>query len=600
MKAKRTTSKSSSAKKRGKKKPDTPDDPATRYALDVAAGKIVAGPYVRDACKRHLKDLECGHERGLHWDIEEVWRVVRFFEKVLTVETETEDEFGESVSEAIPFYLAPAQAFIVGSLFGWKNKQGLRRFRRAYIEQGKGNGKSPLAAGIGHYMLTATQKLRAEVYSAATDKDQAAILFRDAVEMWRRSPALSGRLVSSGRNPVWQLSMLETASFFKPISSEKKGKSGIRPYCALIDEVHEHPDNSVIEMLRAGTKGNRQALIFEITNSGFDRQSVCWNEHEYTIKVCSGDIHNDAWFGYVCALDEGDDPFEDENCWIKANPLLHVSIHPEFIREQVNEARGMPSKEAMVRRLHFCEWTDAEGGWMSKTVWEACEADLKLENYQGELCFGGLDLSFTRDLSALAIVFSTGDNTFDAFVDFWKPKEGLQAAIKKDRVPYDLWAKNGYLRLTEGSVIKLGPIGQRMSEVSDRCALQTVAYDRYRHRELQDDLLDLGIEIPMTEHPQGFRRAGENPLWMPNSFQELENALIEGRIRICKNPLLRWNAASAVVRNDPAGTDNRIFDKRKSMARIDGVVALAMALGCAVANPTETESYTAKYGVITV
>ena len=580
------------AKKRVTRSKAISDDPVTKYALDVVQGTIVAGPHVRNACQRHLNDLESGEKRGLKWDLAASNRVIGFFRDVLTVEIERDDEYGEAVSEAVPFHLAPAQAFIVGSLFGWKNKQGLRRFRRAYIEQGKGNGKSPLAAGIGHYMLAATNKLRAEVYSAATDKDQAAILFRDAVEMWRRSPALSRRMVSSGLNPVWQLSMLETASFFKPISSEKKGKSGIRPYCALIDEVHEHPDNSVIEMLRAGTKGNRQALILEITNSGFDRQSVCWNEHEYTVKVCSGELDNDAWFGYVCALDDDDDPFEDESCWVKANPLLGVSIQPEFVREQVAEARGMPSKEAMVRRLHFCEWTEAEGGWMNRTVWESCEADLKLEDYQGEECYGGLDMSYTSDLSAFAVVFPTGPDTFDAFVDFWKPKDGLTKAIKSDKVPYDLWVKNGHLNLTDGQVIKLGPIAQRMTEYADRCDLRSIAYDRYRHRELADDMLDLGIELPMTEHPQGFRRVSDNPLWMPRSFQELENAIIEGRIRICANPLMRWNVASAVVRNDPAGTDNRIFDKRKSTARIDGVVALAMALGVATSHtPDDTESF---------
>lgn len=566
------------------------DDPVTQYALDVVEDREIAGPHVRNACQRHLNDLKDGPKRGLKWDLHASNRAINFFRDVLTVEVEYDDEFGEAVSEAVPFILQPAQAFIVGSLFGWKNKQGLRRFRRAYVEQGKGNGKSPLAAGIGHYMLTATGKLRAEIYSAATDKDQAAILFRDAVEMWRRSPALTKRLISSGQNPVWQLTYLETASFFKPISSEKRGKSGIRPYCALIDEVHEHPDNSVIEMLRAGTKGNRQALIFEITNSGFDRNSVCWNEHEYSIAVAAGEIQNDAWFAYVCALDEDDDPFEDESCWIKANPLLGVSIQPEFIREQVHEARGMPSKEAMVRRLHFCQWTDAEGGWMSRSVWEAVEHELKLEDYQGERCFGGLDMSFTTDLSAFALVFPTGPDTFDAFVDFWKPKEGLQTAVRHDRVPYDLWHKNGYLRLTEGKVIKLAPIAQRMAEIGDQHDLQAIAYDRYRHRELHDNLLDLGIELPMIEHPQGFRRAGENPLWMPSSFQALENAITEGRIRVAVNPLLRWNVASAVIRNDPAGTDNRIFDKRKSRARIDGVVALAMALGAALANTQKQSS----------
>jgi len=569
------------AKRKTRTTSTSTDDPVTRYAKRVVSGKVIAGPHVRNACQRHLNDLRNGKKRGLTWHPADVDRVIGYFANVLTVEREALDEDGETISEVVPFHLEESQAFVVGSLFGWRNRNGHRRFRRAYVEIGKGNGKSPLAAGIGHYMMTATRKLRAEVYSAATDKDQAAILFRDAVEMWRRSPDLHGRLTPSGQNPVWQLTYLHTASFFKPISSEKKGKSGIRPYCALIDEVHEHPDNSVIEMLRAGTKGNQQALIFEITNSGHDESSVCGQEHEYSCKVSSGEIENDAWFSYVCALDEGDDPFADETCWIKANPLLGVSIHPEFIREQVNEARGMPSKEGLVRRLHFCQWTEGEEGWISREAWMQLEHELKLEDYVGEPCYGGLDLSYTMDLSALALVFQPQPKQYDAFVFFWKPKVGLQKAVKRDRRPYDLWAKNGHLELTEGKVIKLPPIGRKMAECQDRFDLQCVVYDNYRHRELVDDLLDIGIELPMAEHPQGFRRTKDNPLWMPNSVQELENAVTEGRLRVCFNPLLRWNAASAVVREDPAGTDNRIFDKRKSRARIDGIVALAMGVGAA-------------------
>ena len=561
-----------------------PDDRATQYAIAVVSGEIVAGPHVRDASKRHLKDLVEGPERGLAWHVEEVDRVIGFFETVLSVEIETEDEFGDLVSESVPFTVEPSQAFILGSLFGW-TRNGRRRFRRAFIEMGKGNGKSPLAAGVGHYMLAATGKLRAEVYSAATDKDQAAILFRDAVEMWNRSPALRKRLVGSGVNPVWQLTYPEKSSFFKPISSEKKGKSGIRPYCALIDEIHEHPDNSVIEMLRAGTKGNQEALILEITNSGHDRTSVCWDEHEYSIKVAAGEFENDAWFSYVCALDKDDDPFNDESCWLKANPLLGVSIQADYIREQVAEAKGMPRKENTVRRLNFCQWTDAPDAWISREAWEACEADLRIEDYIGMKAYLGLDLSFTRDLSALAAAFEMENEEIHAFLWFWKPKEGLNEAVDRDRVPYDIWHKGGHLNLTEGKVIKLLPIAQQIGVLLDSHDIQTLAYDAYRHKELDSDLADLEINPPCQEHPQGFRRTKGNPLWMPDSCQQLENLIIEGKLKVKFNPVLRWNVASTVVREDPAGTDNFIFDKRKSLARIDGTVALAQAVGAVDAGP---------------
>ena len=574
------------AKKKTIQRKNSSTDPATDYANAVVSRQIVAGPHVRNACQRHLNDLEAGHERGLVWDIASADRAIRFFSTVLTVEIERQDEYGEHVSEAVPFDLAPSQCFIVGSLFGWKKADGLRRFRRAYIEIGKGNGKSPLAAGLGHYMLTATGKLRAECYSAATDKDQAAICFRDAVEMWRRSPNLRRRLHPSGQNPVWQLSYNERSGFFKPISSEKKGKSGIRPYFAAVDEIHEHSDNSVVEMLRAGTKGNQEALIFEITNSGSSRESVCWSEHEYTIKVCSGEAVNDSWFGYVCALDEDDDPFNDESCWPKANPLLGVSIQPDFIREQVVEAQGMQGKESLVKRLHFCQWTDGADGWISSSLWDEVEQDLHIDDYMGEVCYAGLDLSFTRDLSALALVFPDSDN-FDAFMYFWKAEEGIAEASKRDRVPYDVWVKNGHLLTTPGSVIKLGPIAQKLGDIQDRFDLQNVAYDRYRHKDLEEQMSDLGVEVPMIEHPQGFRRMKVSSLWMPGSFQETENAIIETRLRVNRNPVMRWNVGVCSVRDDPAGTDNQIPDKKKSTGRIDGVAALAMAIGAANEGPVK-------------
>ena len=447
-------------------------------------------------------------------------------------------------------------------------------------------------------MLTADKKIRAEIYSAATDMDQAQILFRDAVAMRGRSPALESRLSTSGINPVWQLTDIEKLSFFKPIAANKKGKSGVRPHCALIDEVHEHPDNSVIEMLRAGTKGNRQALIFEITNSGFDRNSVCWHEHEYSCKIASGEIENDSWFSYVCALDDSDDPFKDESCWEKANPLLGVSIQIEYVREQVEEAKGMPSKESMVRRLHFCQWTDAESTWITRDVWETVEEDICIEDFYGLPCYAGLDLSFTIDLTALSLVFKK-DGLFYLFVFFWKPKVGLAEAEKRDGQQYKLWADQGFLELTEGKVIKLGPIAQKLAWVHDNFDLKNVAYDAYRHKELAEDLSDLGFEIPMIEHPQGFRRIQKfkdargndildengkpagNPLWMPDSVQTLETSIIEGTLRTPINPLLRAHVSATVIRLDPAGTDNKIFDKRKSIGRIDGIVSSAQAIGLA-------------------
>ena len=279
------------------------NDPVTAYAKGVTGGEIVAGPHVRDACARHLRDLKNGKKRGLVWDVEAAMRVIGYFRTVLRLNG------GEH--EGMPFVLHESQEFIAGSLFGWKRMDGNRRFRVAFIEEGKGSGKSPLAAGIGLYMMTADDEPRAEVYAAAVSKEQAHILFRDAVAMAKQSPSLSKRVTfSGGAGKEWNIAYLSTGSFFRPISSEStgRGKSGYRPHCVLLDEIHEHATNAMVEFMRAGTKGRRQALIFMITNSGFDRTSVCFEYHTYANKVSAGELEDDSFFGYVCALGRGRGP----------------------------------------------------------------------------------------------------------------------------------------------------------------------------------------------------------------------------------------------------------------------------------------------------
>lgn len=582
-------------------------DQVFEYARGVVAGTILAGPHVRAACKRHLNDLDLGSERGLRWDVEASERVIGFFRDVLTVEVEQKDEYGANISRAVPFILQDWQAFIVGSLFGWKNAEGLRRFRRAYVEVGKGNGKSPIAAGIGHYMLSAAGKLRAEVYSAATDQDQAAILFRDAVSMWERSRALRRRLISSGENPVWQLTFKgrdgRDNSFFKPISAQKKGKSGIRPFCALVDEVHEHPDNSVIEMLRAGTKGNQEALIFEITNSGFDKKSTCGQEHDYSIKVAHGEISHqdsDSWFSYVCALDEGDEPFESEDCWPKANPNLTVSIQHQFIREQVSEARGMPSKEGLVRRLHFCQWTDSETSAIPRKVWQACQGPVDVDALKdaGVPCFGGLDLSRTRDLTAFTLTWLLENKKdqwrFASRTWFWTPKDTLADRSKTDRAPYDAWVKQEFMEAVPGPRIKYSWVANALLGICARYNPTLICGDQYGLEQLLEAMTDIGATLPVEVHPQGFQRrkigerddkaqgesgAEEMVLWMPDSINKLESALLEQRITVDPNPVMTMCAAGVVYEQNRTG--HRMFAKDKATSRIDGMVSLAMSIGCA-------------------
>lgn len=577
--------------------PPTSADPVTAWAKDVQAGVIVAGPHIRNAARRHLDDLRLGTKRGLTWDVEAANKAIRFFPDVLRL--------NGGQFEGIPFYLHASQAFIVGSLFGWKKAGGQRRFRRAYLEMAKGQGKSPLMAGIGMWCLLADGEAGAEVYAAASKKDQAMVLFRDAVAMFRQSPALSGRLTPSGGNPVWNLADLKTGSFFRPISSDD-GQSGPRPSCALCDEIHEHRNGTLLEMMERGFKFRRQPLLVMATNSGSDRQSVCWQEHMHAVRCAAGtrepdeaftyvgEVIDDDAFAFVASLDAGDDPLEDPACWVKANPLLGVTVQEDYLAGVVRQAKAIPGKLNNILRLHFCVWTDADSAWMSRPALEACLGDFEPDELMGERVHIGLDLAATQDLTAMGFCVPTGLDeqgrpTFDAWVEAWTPADTLQARALRDQTPYDLWVEEGWLHTTPGRIVRYDFVAARLGEVSAQMDVQAVAFDQYAFRKSFEPEMDAqGLTLPVIEHPQGGKKKGETGLWMPGSKAALESLILERRIRLRRSPLLIAAMMSAAVESDPFG--NAWFSKRRATARIDALVALAMAVGSATAGQVESSS----------
>lgn len=565
----------SSKKKPGQGSPRSAD-PVTRYARRVIAGKIIAGPHVREACARHLRDLQEGPRRGLFWDVLAAKEAFRFYSEILRLNG---GEF-----EGKPFDLHPSQEFIVGSLFGWKAPDGYRRFRVAYIEEGKGNGKSPLVAGIGLKMLVADGEQRAEVYAAATKKDQAQILFRDAVAMVDLSPDLDRALDrAGGKGREWNISDPSTASFFRCVASDD-AQSGPRPHCALLDEIHEHKSGLMVEMMRAGTKGRRQALIVMITNSGTDRTSVCWTYHEYAAKVCSGSLQDDGFFGYVCALDEGDDPMQDEDCWIKANPLLGVSIPKKYIDEQVREARGMPSKESTVRRLNFCEWVESANPWISPDVWRRAAEEYDETLLIGRRCYGGLDISSTTDLTAFVLLFepTEADPFWRQKCWFWIPSENMARKDETGNNLYPVWRAAGWLTATPGAAVNKLFV---LSVLVGACAsykVQSIGYDRWRIEDLKSLMSDEGVTLPLEPFGQGFKD-------MAPAVDEYERLLISGEMKQDGNPVMTYCITSSVVETDPAG--NRKVTKERSNGRVDGAVAGVMAAGRARAAKTRQPAF---------
>lgn len=574
-----------STRRRTKRQPAGASCPVERYARAVVGGEVVAGRLVRLACERHLRDLDAGHERGLRWDAAAAERAFQFF-GLLSLPCDGE-------LDGKPFKLEPFQEFIVGSLFGWKGEDGYRRFRTAYVEQGKGNGKTPLAAGIGLYGLVADGEAGAEIYSGATTAFQAGILFRDAKRMVTASAALAPRLEVLEHNIAYP----RTDSFFRPVSSEHRQLSGPRPHMALIDEVHEHPNALVVDKLRAGTKGRRQALVFEITNSGHDRTSVCWAHHEYSRKILEGSLANDSWFAYVCGLDpcadcraKGKDMpdetcgkcdrWDDEATWPKANPNLGVSITLKYLREQVAEAKGMPTKEGIVKRLNFCLWTESETAWLPRELWALGAVPVRVR--PGARCHGGLDMAAKLDLAAFALAFPDGAGGVDLLAWFWIPEATADAREKADKVPYRVWAREGRVKLTPGNVVDPNVIEKDIQGLAGQYQLESVRYDQWNATQMALNLQQYGLT--MVEFAQ-------SPANYNEPTREFERLLKAGKLRHGAHPVLDWCASNVTVLTDRRGLVRPVKPEAQSAKKVDGIQAAVMALAGLITTPDETSVY---------
>jgi phage terminase large subunit-like protein len=615
-------------------------DPATQYATDVVAGTVIAGRLVRRACARHLQDLQTGAARGLVWRPDEAQRVIDFFPSILRLpervdaDDEMHDDDLQEPDAPQPFVLAPFQQFIAGSLFGWYTNKGRRRFRRAYIEIAKGSGKTPFAVGLMLYRAVADGERNAQVFFAATQLDQAKIPFADAEKMVDSSPSLRKRFVPTVNN----LAMPSTGSFLRAISSEKKGLDGKRVSACLLEEVHEHPSGLVVQKMTAGIKGRRNALIVEITNSGFDRNSVCWHHHEYSRKVLAGSVSNEAWFAYVAQLDTCDTCHEagklqpSDTCqecdswrlegphWLKANPNLGVSLAWEYLREQVRVAVEMPSEQNIVKRLNFCIWTDQVTVWIPVDRWNLCRSATlsslvdfraRLAAFRGRECFIGCDLSEKIDLASAQAAFPRPieqapdaparlvrdadriTRAIDVLSFFWMPDETLHQRAAEDNIPYPQWLKEGWLFSTPGALIDHDAIVDFLIQEFTRAGILVrgigvdqagaTAFVTRLQRHFGDELV--------TEVPQGFRMLG-------GPSKTLEALVVSGQIAHDGNPVM------AMCIGNMGKEENRWREirpvKLSQRKRIDGGVALIDAICTMERSPLDIESVYEQRGVLSL
>jgi len=485
-----------------------------------------------------------------------------------------------------PFLLLPWQKKIVRDVFGWKRPDGTRRYRTVYIEVPRKNGKSNLAAGLALYMLFLDDEPGAEIYSAAADTDQAAIVFDLAKQMVEASPALEAR------SEVYKRSIVvpATRSVYRVVSADAYTKHGFNAHGVVFDELHAQPNRELWDVLTTATGARRQPLVIAITTAGYDRESICWEQHEYARKVAEGIIEDDTFYPAIWAADEDDD-WLDEEVWKKANPSLGHTLKWEYLRGEARRAQQSPAYQNTFRRLHLNQWTQQETRWLPMEAWNACAHEVDEEALAGWVGYGGLDLASSVDIAAFEIVFPPREegDLWRVVSRFWIPEENIVERARRDRVPYDAWVRDGYITATPGNVIDYAFIMAEIERLGEMYDIREIAFDRWGAVQISTALEERGFT--MVQFGQGFRS-------MSPPTKELLRLVLEGKIAHGGHPVLRWMADNLVVDTDPAG--NVKPNKKKSREKIDGMVALIMALDRATRHAAEGGSVYETRGIRTL
>lgn len=475
-----------------------------------------------------------------------------------------------------PFELIDWQEQIIRDIFGTIKPNGYRQFNTAYIEIPKKMGKSELAAAVALLLCCGDGEERAEVYGCAADRQQASIVFEVAADMVRMCPALAKRvkLNASMKRMVY----LPTNSFYQVLSAEAYSKHGFNIHGVVFDELHTQPNRKLFDVMTKGSGDARmQPLYFLITTAGTDTRSICYETHQKAKDILEGRKIDSTFYPVIYGADESDD-WTDPKVWKKANPSLGITVGIDKVKAACESAKQNPAEENTFRQLRLNQWVKQAVRWMPMEKWDRCAFATSEDDLRGRVCYGGLDLSSTTDITAFVLVFPPEDeeDKYHILPNFWIPEDNIDLRVNRDHVPYDIWQKQGYLNTTEGNVVHYGFIENFIEKLGTKYNIREIAFDRWGAVQMVQNLEGMGFTV--VPFGQGFKD-------MSPPTKELMKLVLEERVAHGGHPVLRWMMDNIFIRTDPAG--NIKPDKEKSTEKIDGAVATVMALDRAIRHQGE-------------
>ena len=487
------------------------------------------------------------------------------------------------------FELLPWQKKIISDIFGTVKENGYRRYNTAYVEIPKKMGKSELAAAVALYLLAGDGEWGAEIYGCAADRQQASIVFDVACQMVEQCPPLKKRIkpIMSQKRLVYT----PQNSFYQVLSAESYTKHGLNVHGVVFDELHAQPDRRLFDVMTKGSgDARKQPLFFLITTAGTDRNSICYEMHQKAKDILEGRKNDPSFYPVIYGAEEDDD-WSSEEVWYKANPSLGVTVDIEKLRLAYNSAKENPAEENLFRQLRLNQWVKQSVRWMPMDAWDKCDFSVDPEELIGRECYGGLDLSSSTDITAFVLVFPprTDEEKYIVLPFFWVPEETIDVRVRRDHVPYDTWLGRGEILATEGNVIHYGYIENFIEELGKKYNIKEIAFDRWGATQMVQDLEGMGFTV--VPFGQGYKD-------MSPPTKELMKLTLEQKIAHGGNIPLRWMMDNVYVKTDPAS--NIKMDKEKSTERIDGAVALVMALDRAIRHEGSNASVYNSRGILII